>query len=148
MSDPVTVTVAAALAIGAAAGRTDTGNVALTDAYQALKRQVAKRYRGVDLKIVENRPESESRRAVLAEELADHGAGEDDELRSAAILLIEIARQSSDKLSAALGVDLEQVIAAGLHIDHIESVGTGVRISDGRFSGDIQIHNIRAGTSE
>ncbi|MBF6341705.1 hypothetical protein IU450_38380 [Nocardia abscessus] len=148
MSDPVTLTVAAALAIGAAADRADTGNVALADAYLALKRLVTRRYRGVDLEIVEHRPESESRRAVLAEELADHGAGDDHELRSAALLLIETARQSSDKLGAAVGVDLEQVVAAGLPIADIEPTSTGVRFSDGRFSGDIQIHNIRAGTSE
>jgi hypothetical protein len=45
----------------------------------------------------------------------------------------------------AVGVDPERVRAAALRIVGIESAGTGVRVSDSDFTGDVDIRDVRAG---
>ncbi|MBF6222090.1 hypothetical protein IU479_28775 [Nocardia abscessus] len=139
--DPVTI-VATAVAIGAAAGLTDTAKQSVTDAYGALKGLLTRRYRDVDLAQVEAAPDSAAQRESLAGALDAHGAAEDHELLAAARELIETAVRAD---VGAAGVDLAMVEAAALRISRVTATGTGVRVHGGRFSGDIHIEDIEAG---
>jgi len=145
--DPVTI-VAAAVAAGAAAGVTDTAKAAVTDAYAALKNLITGKYRGVDLTQVENEPDSEAHRDSLATDLIAHGADDDDELLTAALHLVDMVQQDAPTVGSVIGVDLERVEAVGLRIADVRSQSTGVRVRDGRFEGDIDIRNVRAGVDD
>ncbi|MGY1900582.1 hypothetical protein [Nocardia gipuzkoensis] len=142
--DPVTI-VATAVAIGAAAGLTDTAKQSVTDAYGALKGLLTRRYRDVDLAQVEGAPDSAAERESLAGALDAHGAAEDHELLVAARKLIEAAVRAD---VGAAGVDLAMVEAAALRISRVTATGTGVRVHGGRFSGDIHIEDIDAGAGD
>ncbi|MGW4717847.1 hypothetical protein [Nocardia sp. NPDC004260] len=63
--DPATL-VATAVAVGAAAGLTDTAKQSVTDAYAALKGLLTRRYRDVDLAQVEADPDAAAEREALA----------------------------------------------------------------------------------
>ncbi|WP_194834859.1 hypothetical protein [Nocardia sp. XZ_19_369] len=140
--DPVTI-IAAAIAVGAAAGVSDTTKQSVTDAYTALKGLLARRYRDVDLTQVETTPDSPAERESLADLLHARGAAEDDELLAAARDLVAAVRAGA-AVDGIVGVDLAAVEAAALRISHVTATGTGVRVRGGRFSGDIDIANIDA----
>jgi hypothetical protein len=142
--DPVTLIVSA-LALGASAGLQSTVATAIGDAYSALRRILRKRYRDVDLTPVERRPESAAKRDSLAEDLDVAGAGADAELLAAARHLIEQVSSHAPDAAVAVGVDLERVHAAALRIAAVESAGTGVRVRDSDFTGDVDIRDVRAG---
>jgi hypothetical protein len=145
--DPVTVIVSA-LALGAAAGFEESTTQAVKDAYAALKRLISDRYRQVDTAPVERLPASEAKRGSLAEDLAEAGADTDVEVLEAARSLITTLKAHDATSGAALGIDLEHVEAAALRIRTVESDGTGVRVRDGKFSGDIDIEGVRAGRGQ
>ncbi|WP_327110622.1 hypothetical protein OHB12_22885 [Nocardia sp. NBC_01730] len=145
--DPVTI-ITTAVAVGTAAGVTDTAKQSVADAYSALKSLITRRYRGVDLRQVENMPESTAERESLAQALSERGAADDHELVAAARDLITAVRTGSEGAGAVVGVDLEMVEAAALRISGVSSQGIGVRVRGGHFSGDIDIHNIVAGPGE
>jgi hypothetical protein len=142
--DPVTLIVSA-LALGASAGLKDTVATAVRDAYSTLRRILGERYRGVDVTPVERRPESAAKRDSLAEDLGVAGAGTDAELLAAARQVIEQISSHAPEAAAAVGVDLERVRASALRIAAVDSAGTGVRVRDSEFSGDIDIRDVRAG---
>jgi hypothetical protein len=142
--DPVTMIVSA-VAMGAAAGLTDTASTAVQDAYAALKGVITGRYPGVDVAAVESRPESTPKRESLAEDLADAGAEDDADLVEAARQVIAAVTAHDATVGPALGIDLERVEAAAMRIRSVTSDGTGVRVRDGRFTGDIDIGDVRAG---
>jgi hypothetical protein len=141
--DPVTVAVASAIAAGAATGLNETVAQAIRDAYGALKRLITRR--GVDVSAVENKPASEAKRDSLAEDLEEAGAGADPELRAAAQALLAALREHAPQAGAAVGIDLKRVEGAALRIGTVESTGDGVKVEDGRFSGDVTIDQVRAG---
>ena len=86
-----------------------------------------------------------ARRAVVEEDLGKSGAAEDAELAEAAQKLIELIRRQMPGAAASIGVDLKDVEAANPHLRDVAASGTGVRIERGRFSGDIDISDVRAG---
>jgi hypothetical protein len=141
--DPVTVAVVSAIAAGAATGLNETVAQAIRDAYGTLKRLITQR--GVDVSAVENKPASEAKRNSLAEDLEDAGAGADPELRAATQALLAALREHAPQAGAAVGIDLKRVEGAALRIGTVESTGTGVKIEDGRFTGDVTIDQVRAG---
>jgi hypothetical protein len=143
--DPVTVGVAAAIAAGAAAGLNESVAQAVKDAYAALRKMISSRYGEVDVAPLERRPGSSAKRDSLAEDLEMAGAGGDLALRDAAVALLEAVRTHAGDVGAAVGVDLKRVEAAALRVGVVESAGTGVRVEDGRFDGDITIDGVRAG---
>jgi hypothetical protein len=137
--------IVSALALGASAGLQNTVTSAVSDAYAALKRLIGQRYSNIDVLPVERRPESAAKRESLAEDLHVAGAVGDAELLAAARQLIAQLGNQAPELAGAIGVDLEQVRAAALRITDIESAGTGVRVRDSEFAGDIDISQVRAG---
>lgn len=147
--DPLTMVVAA-ISAGAAAGLQDTVTQALTDAYAGLKRLLTGRYPNANpaLAQLENKPDSQTKRDSLEEDLADAGAGGDTDLISAARKLIDVVEAQAGDVGPAIGVDLKRVQAAALRLGTVESTGTGVKLEDGRFTGDITIENVRAGMGD
>lgn len=145
--DPVTLIVTA-VAVGAAAGVTDTAKQSVTDAYIALRGLLTRRYREVDLAPLESAPESDAERQSLTGTLRAQGAGADAELVALATELISVVRAAGGEVGAAVGVDLEMVEGAALRISGITATGTGVRVRGGRFSGDIEIDAVEAGAGD
>lgn len=135
--------VVSAIAAGAATGLNETVAQAIRDAYGALKRLITQR--GVDVSAVENKPTSEAKRNSLAEDLEDAGAGADPELGAAAQALLAALREHAPQAGTAVGIDLKRVQGAALRIGTVESTGDGVKVEDGRFSGDITVAQVRAG---
>jgi hypothetical protein len=142
--DPISIIVAA-LAAGAAAGLKPAAEQAVKDAYAGIKALIQRKYGGVDLSSLEKKPESETKRASVAEDLIDAGAAQDAELLERAKALLDAVAQHDLSVARAIGVDLEKVRAAALKIQEVTSEGTGVRVREGEFTGDIDIGTVQAG---
>lgn len=140
--DPVTAAVVAAIAAGAVAGVKDTAAQAVKDAYAGLKSLISRKYKGVDVSGVERKPDSDSKKASLAEDLQDAGAAGDAELAAAAVVVLEALQQHAPHV---IGVDIRDHIAEALKITDIDSTGNGVRVSGGTITGPTEISGIRAG---
>ncbi|MCH8876164.1 MAG: hypothetical protein IIA89_05000 [Chloroflexi bacterium] len=111
--DPITTMVVSALALGAAAGLKPTAEQAVKDAYAALKALIQRKYANVSLAQLEEAPESESRRAVVEEDLAKTNAGEDEELLRQAKELLDTIQTHAPEAAGAIGIDLEDIILEG-----------------------------------
>jgi hypothetical protein len=143
--EPVSaIALSLALGAGAVAGKEIVSGV-VKDTYAALKALVKTRYPRVSVEPLEQAPDSKARRAVVEEDLGKSGAAEDAELAEAAQKLIELIRRQMPGAAASIGVDLKDVEAANPHLRDVAASGTGVRIERGRFSGDIDISDVRAG---
>jgi hypothetical protein len=94
---------------------------------------------------LEKKPESEAKRTSTAEDLADAGAGEDDELLVRAKSLLDTVKQYDRQTAEAIGVDLEEIEAEYLKIQKVRASGTGVKVRKGKFSGGIDLGEIDAG---
>jgi hypothetical protein len=137
------VALSLALGAGAVAGK-EVVSALVKDAYTALKDLIKKRYPQVSIDQLEDAPASKSRRAVVEQDLTASDAGEDADLVAAAYALIELIQQHAPAVAPAIGVDLKDVSAANLRLADIAAPGTGVRVERGTFSGDIDIHGVRA----
>jgi hypothetical protein len=136
-----------ALGAGAEAGKAVVSEV-VKDAYAKLKALVKNRYPNVSVDQLEQSPESKSRRDVVEEDLAKYdAAAEDEELIAAAHKLTKLIESKAPAVAAAIGVDLKDVSAANLRLSDIITSGTGVKIERGTFTGDIDIHGVRAGVT-
>jgi hypothetical protein len=143
--DPITVIISA-IALGAASGLTETATTAVKDAYAGLKRLITNRYDDVDLEPLEKKPDSEGRRLTLQEDLEAARADQDNDLLEAARELIAIVRAQNESVERIVGIDLAEVEAASLNIGKVRSSGGAVKVERGKFSGDININNVRAGS--
>jgi hypothetical protein len=142
--DPVTLIVAA-LATGAAAGLKDTAASAIKDAYGALKGWLSRHYGGVNVDDLERKPESNAKRASLAEDLADAGAGEDEALLDLARHLVAAVRENDPQAGHVVGVDLDDVAAEFIRVGKITSTGTGFRGKRLVVDGGLVIGDVDAG---
>ncbi len=87
--DPVTTALVAALTSGAAAGLTDTAKTAITEAYQALKDLLRKKFGSEStllqsVSVLEAKPTAVSRQQTLDEEIIDIHAHQDPDILHAA----------------------------------------------------------------
>ena len=124
--DPVSLIVLA-LAAGAAAGLKSTAAEAVQDGYSAIKALIRRKYTRIDLAPLEEKPESEAKRASLTEDLQDAGAGSDAELIAQARQLVALVAQHDSSAAAAVGIDLGKVKAEFLRVgDVVATQGTGV----------------------
>lgn len=147
--DPISIVVAA-LAAGASAGLTETVSNAIKDAYAGLKRLVALKFPTVDISPVERMPSSEAKRQSLAEDISGVGddATADEELLAAARRLIQAVRADKPDTASAIGVDLQRLEAESLRVHTVSSTGVGVRVTDSKISGPVDIGNVHAGHAE
>lgn len=133
-----------ALGAGATAGQ-EVVKAAVREAYDRVKDLIRSRYPGVSLDLLEGAPGSNGRRAVVEEDLAASGAGQDRDLSAAARTLIELVQQHAPTAASAVGIDLKDVTAANLRLADIVSSGVGTRVEHAAFTGDIDIRGVRAG---
>jgi hypothetical protein len=145
--EPVTMIVLA-LAAGVSAGLKPTAEQAIKDAYAGVKTLIQQKYTGVDLSPLERKPESESKRESVREDLAEAGAGQDQELLDRVKALLDEIEKRAPEAASAIGVDLKDVRAAALKIQKVDAEGAGVKVENGEFTGDIDISDIRAGKSK
>ncbi|MEU2043566.1 hypothetical protein [Nocardia niwae] len=146
--DPVTL-IAAAVAAGAAAGAGDTAKQAVRDAYTALKRLITRRYGVLEAEIVgvESEPEEPLRRQLLARRLSKTGAGDDEQVQSAAQELLRVVAEEDPAAAEAVGVKLTRVEAGGeIEINDLTgSAERAVDFTDVKAGGSIRISGVRAG---
>jgi hypothetical protein len=140
------IAISLALGAGATAG-TEAVKAVVKDAYDKLKELIRSRYPKVSLEQLEQAPESNSRRAVVEEDLSKAGAEKDRDLATAARRLMELIQQQAPGAAAAIGVELKDVEAANLRLRDITASGGGVKLDKGKFSGDIEIQGVRAGVA-
>jgi hypothetical protein len=145
--DAVVMLVAQALASGAAAGLKDSAAKAVKDSYAGLKRLITGRYQGVDVSALEKKPDSEAKRASLAEDLREAGADQDAELLEAARQLLAAVTAHAAETGPAIGVDLRGLQAAAVRIRDVVARDTGVRGQDLHIGGDVEVSGVRAGVA-
>jgi hypothetical protein len=142
--DPLTSLVTA-LAAGAAAALQSTVEQVVKDGYTALKGLIQRKYAQVNLDQLEANPSSKSRRGVVEEDLAAVKADQDAEVLQHAQALLEVIKSHAPEAAAAIGVDLKEIEGASLAIRRVIATGTGVKVEQGKFSGDITIEDVQAG---
>ena len=132
--DPVTM-IAAAVAIGASAGARETTKTAITDAYAALQDWLTSKYGSVTAEVtgLEQEPEEEMRRALLAKKLAVAGANDDSELGALAQSLLTLVEEHEPDAPASVGVTLRRASIGG----DIEIADVTVEGSSGVIAEDI-----------
>ena len=138
------IAMSVALGAGVIAGKEVVGEV-IKDAYATLKGLLKSRYPKVSVDHLEQAPASKARRAGVEEDLTATNAAQDAELVAAAQKLIELVQQHAPAVASAIGVDLKDIEAANLRLADIAASGTGVKVEESQFSGDIEIHGVRAG---
>jgi hypothetical protein len=142
--DPLT-SVVTALAAGAAAALQSTVEQGVKDSYAALKRLIQHKYTRVNVDVLEQDPASESRRAVIKEDLAKTDAATDTQVLAQVKVLLDALQRQTPETAAAIGVDLKEIEGASLAIRRVTATGTGVKVEQGKFSGDITIEDVQAG---
>ncbi|MGX1811941.1 hypothetical protein ACWIGI_40015 [Nocardia sp. NPDC055321] len=130
------VAAASAVSAGLTAGLTDAAKTAVADAYSALKGVLSRNHPSVDLVVVESRPMIESRRTVLAEELAESTVDRDPEYLTAARELVRVIRESAPSAVEVVGVKLERFKAGELNISGVSALGPG---ASGFLGTDVEI---------
>lgn len=146
--EPISATIATALALGASAALKSTAESAIKDAYAALKTLVKRRYAAETVDALEKKPQSDTRREAVKEDLDGSGAEQDVELLSCARQLMELVKQRAPEAMAEVGVSIEDVTASSVRISDVISSGGAVRVARTQVSGDIDISNIRSGIGE
>jgi len=142
--EPATIIVTA-LSLGAATGMKSVAEQAVKDGYQGLKKLLKAKYPDVGIDRLEKKPESKTQQAAVEEEIADLGADKDTEILQKAEVLLDTVKNLPAENVPAIGVDLEKIKAASLKIKDIIATGTGIKVREGEFSGDINIEQVRAG---
>jgi hypothetical protein len=144
--DPLTSLVTA-LAAGAAAALQSTVEQGVKDGYAALKALIQRKYARVNVDQLEANPSSKSRRGVVEEDLKAAGAERDEEVLRQAEALLEAIQRQAPETTVAIGVDLQEIEGAALAIRRVMATGTGIKVEQGKFSGDITIEDVQAGGS-
>jgi hypothetical protein len=142
--EPIT-TILAALVAGASAAIEPLAGQVLTDAYQGLKTFIQTHYAKVGLSQLEESPDSQARRAVVAEDLVKAGGQKDGELlRLSKVLLDKLASQTPSH-GKSTAVDIWRVKAASITLEDIVGSEDAVRIREVESAGAIVVKNIRSG---
>ncbi|MCI5126775.1 MAG: hypothetical protein D3925_20415 [Candidatus Electrothrix sp. AR5] len=116
--EPVITTIAAAVALGAAAALKDTASKAVVDAYAGLKTLIQDRYKknkdvtdAVDYLV--KKPKAEGRRQELSKALQYAGANKDAELVQAAEAVLAAVKKQPGGEDAVRQIINQQVIGSG-----------------------------------
>jgi hypothetical protein len=148
MSDPVTIGVLAASALGMAAEavvKSSVGEV-VKDAYKALKDRVAIWIRG-DIEALEKTPTSALRQAVIAEEIDKQSPVDHAEIKALTIALNDALRKAAQ--AAPIGIDIGRLEAARVQLTAINvTEGVGLRADEVNTTGDFTTGPITVGKPE
>lgn len=142
----IIATAVAAAQAGAMVGITKAGEQAIADAYAGLRARL-RRYQSVDTSIVVQQPDSVEARSALAAALDEAGAASDADLLAAATLVIEETREHVPSASKFIGANLEDVVAAALHIKqrHLPPNADGIHVKGAKIDGPIDLDQEWAG---
>ena len=144
--EPVTVTaIVTALTLGAIAGLQETAKQVVKEAYASLKAIIQRKYSKVNLKLLEEMPESKDRQVKIAEDLTQAGAEYDEELLNQAKILLKVIQKDASEIDSAIGVHLDDIKGASLRISNVIATGTGIKATHANIGGDIEIKDIRTG---
>ena len=135
------------LAAGAIAGLRPVAEKAVKDSYLAIKQFVIDKY-NERLDDLEKEPTSTSTTTSLGARLRQKGASDDTELVDKIQNLFNLLAKKEPAALAKAAIDLEQVKAAFLNINDVNSSGAAVKVRDAEFTGGIDISNIRAGKTQ
>lgn len=145
--EPVTV-IATAIALGASDGARETTKKAIGDAYTAVKDWITSKYGSVSGDVVglEQEPEEELRRALLAKKLDQTGAGNDVELLNLAQVLIAAVEGEAPELPATIGVAIRRASVGGdIEVVNVSvDGGSGVIAEDITADGSVRIGGVSA----
>ncbi|WP_192355940.1 hypothetical protein [Mesorhizobium mediterraneum] len=133
MSDPVSVGALAVMALGLAAEALIKGAVGETvkDAYATLKNRISA-WAGADLRALEADPTSEGRRTVLAEQVDQQPAGEQESVKVLATELLDVLKHDGVASPTVVRVKASHgSVAAGGDIR-----GSTIKIGGGRSPRD------------
>ncbi|MBE5460991.1 hypothetical protein [Mycobacteroides abscessus] len=145
--EPVTL-IAAAIAIGAAEGVRETTKKAVVDAYAALRNWITTKYGSVTAEVngLEQEPEEELRRALLAKKLAAAGANDDAQLREFAQTFLSLVEEQEPSVPATVGVILRRASVGGdIEVTNVAvEGGSGVIAEDIVADGSMRISGVSA----
>src|SRR5262249_37989513 len=102
----------------------------------------------VGLDMLEQNPTSNSRRAVIQEDLANANADRDRELLHQAKAVLDAIQHYAPETVNAVGVELEDIKGSSLIIQRVIATGTGVRAKQVDMRGDIRIQGVQAGSHQ
>jgi len=137
------------VALGAAAGLKPKAEEAVKDAYDGIKTLILRKYGDVGLDAVERKPASKSKKDSLAEDLADAGAADDEELLRQAKALTQLVEEYAPKTAGAIGIKLADIRAIGsVKVEDLIASGAAARVEvDARnveAGGDVVIKGLQA----
>ncbi|TSD93681.1 hypothetical protein FOV72_18940 [Gordonia rubripertincta] len=143
--EPITLIVAA-IALGASDGARETTKQAIGDAYTAVKGWITDRYKSVTAEVagLEQEPEEELRRALLAKKLDQAGAGDDVELLALAQALLAAVEDQAPELPATVGVVIRRASVGGdIEVEDVAvDGGSGVVAEDVATAGDLRVGRV------
>ena len=138
--------IVAALSFGAAAFAKGALSEAGKDAYKSLREAIVEIVAPSDVEKLEQKPDSESRKGVIAEELDEADKAEDPELAKLAEAMLAALKDAAES-GGATGVSIEDVEATHVRLRGIEASGTGASIKKAKLAGDIDISDVSAGVT-
>jgi hypothetical protein len=144
----IATVIVTALAIGAATGIKSVAEQAVRDGYEALKTLFKTKYPKIDIVSLEQKPNSESRREVVKEDIIDAHVDRDMEIIEKVDILLKKIEALPNEALPAIGVNLENIKGVSLIIEDIIATGAGVNVKSGEFQGDITIKKVHAGNKE
>jgi hypothetical protein len=147
--EPISATIVAAIAGGAAVALKDVANKAVTDAYQGIKTVIIARYKcETSIKALEEKPKSSTAQKLLAEGLEETKAVEDNEVIELAKKLSEALSQIPKEKAEDYAIDIERFKAANATFKDIQTSGKyALRINDTEVRESFVIESIKTGTS-
>lgn len=139
--EPTISFIVAALAMGIAAGLKDTASEAVSDIYKALKKLIQDRYQ-ISLTNLEENPSSTLQKSAVEESLHQKNVENDEEVLEKAKKLFEVVQAEAPQTAARVGVDLDNVRAAKIHIERILSSDIGVKVKNTEVEGELRIKDV------
>lgn len=148
--EPISATIVAAIAGGAAVALKDVANRAVSDAYQGIKVIITERYkRKASIEALEEDPESSTAKNLLAEVLEKTKAVEDNEVIELATELSEALSKIPKEEAKNYAIDIELFKAANATFRNIQtSEGKALRIRETEVRENFIMEGIEAGTSD
>lgn len=124
--DPITTAIVAALTAGVTTGTTDVGKKALVDAYDGLKAVIKKKFGKSEIpeaiEKLEARPESESRKGMVSEEIGVEKADKDPDVLSALQALVDSMKESPQGRQAISKFNIQGDVQSAVQAERIDNL--------------------------
>jgi hypothetical protein len=142
--DPISMIVMA-LVTGAAAALKPMTEQTIKDAYAGVKGLIQRKYRSVNVTMLEADPASKSRQDVIKEDLEKTNAKQDEELLHHSQALLDAIQTHAPDVPRSVGIDLKDIkVATSLNVGMLLAEGNatafrGERMDVGSLSfGDVE----------